>query len=39
MAHHTGVVGGVCKSCGHSQGSHEGNVGCTECDCTAIGSY
>ena len=36
--HHI-VVGGACKTCGHGQGSHEGNTGCSECDCEAPGSY
>ena len=33
------VASGVCKTCGHGQVSHEGNVGCSECDCKAPGSY
>lgn len=39
------VASGICKKCGHSQQTHEGNQGCTypvenePCGCTSIGSY
>ena len=39
LANIIGVAGGVCKSCGHPQKSHEDNKGCTDCGCIAIGSY
>ena len=45
MADITIVASGVCKKCGHSQPSHEDNMGCTypvedePCGCIAIGSY
>jgi len=39
MADITIVASGVCKLCGHPQKTHEGNSGCTECGCIAIGSY
>ena len=39
MANITVIAGGVCKTCGHAQKTHEDNKGCTECGCIAIGSY
>ena len=39
MADITIIAGGVCKTCGHAQKTHEDNTGCTECGCIAIGSY